>query len=295
MQMKNFGLIVSLLLLFVLPRMGLADEELTARGKLTNARGLALGNAMVACAAGTSAVWHNPAGITSAMMYTFDLGYGYEHKDSGHQLQLNLLDMKSNRYIGSGIGFIYENARIDGKTYHLTHLRQGIAVPLADNLFSLGATVMYTNQQSGGKKLISQFSMDVGLMIRPLDWLSIGFAAQNLIVGDHKATMPRTVSTGIAISSLEWGINVMFDASFNLSAEDIKKTVNYAVAVEYLVRQMVPLRLAYRYESLTGQQVIAAGVGYRNAKGIVGVDVSYQHHFKTPQNDIVSSSLSLYF
>lgn len=288
---------VLILAMILLPEICLANpadsEKLTSRQILTTTRGFGLANAMSASGSGTSAVWHNPAAITSALMYSADASYFYDHNIGGHGFETNVVDMKSNQYVGAGMGFLYQYAN-PGQTQHTAHLRLGIGVPLADNLISLGITGMYTYVKSDDKKLISQFSMDAGLIIRPLAWLSLAFSAQNLITGDHANRMPRLITAGVSAGSLELGLNVMFDASFNLSADDIGKSGSYAVGLEYVLKKLVPIRIGYRYETDT-HHILAAGLGYRHQEGIFGLDLSYQHHFQNVENDIFSASINFYF
>lgn len=274
------------------PKPRLENDELTAREVLTNARGLGLANAMTASAAGTAAIYHNPAAIASAVMYTFDAGYTYDNAANGHTAQVNVVDMKSNEYVGAGLGIVYQYASPQ-ETRHLVQTHLAVAVPLADNLLSLGVSAVYNYMKYDDKKFMSQFTMDAGLILRPLSWLSLGVSMQNLIVGDFEAYMPRMISAGISAGSLELGLSVMFETSFNLSAGDIAASGSYGVGIEYTLKQFIPIRVGYRYES-DDHHVIAAGLGYRNKEAFFGIDIGYQHHFKY-DNDIVSAALDFYF
>ena len=271
------------------------NDDLTARERLSTARGVGLANAIVANAGGTSAVWHNPAAISSAVMYSLEAAYRFNNATNSHGVQANLLDMKSNAYVGAEIGYDYEYSKIEGKSQHFNHVRLALAVPLADNIVSIGITGAYSNIKYGGDTTLSQFTMDVGLMIRPTSWLSFAFTTQNIFVGDYKLVMPRIYAAGIAFNSLELGLGFMFEASFNGSADNIAKTGSYGFGVEYLLLGTFPIRLGYRYEMPDDQHVFAAGVGYRDKAGLLGVDISYQHHFDPSQNDILNAGLSLYF
>lgn len=262
--------------------------------ELTTSRSLALSGAMSAAASGTSAVWHNPAGIATAMMYAAEAGYQYDNARGGHGITANLMDMKSNAYVGTAIGFSYEYSKVNQESRHATQSRLGIGVPLADGLVSLGVSGIYTHSKLGGKKEISQFSMDAGLLIRPLKWLGIGFSAQNLITGDYADIMPRKLSTGLAFMGLEIGLNIMAEVVFNVSDKNPKNTAEYGVGAEYFLVNAFPLRLSYRYETMGAISTISAGSGYRDKSGVFGLDVSYQHQFE-PKNHVFSSSLSVYF
>jgi len=296
MMKKNlFGFLFLLFTLACASPVFAQNDDLTARERLTTARGLGLANAMSASAGGTAAVWHNPAAITQAFMYSIEAAYRFGNNNGTHGFQVDLLDMKSNEYVGAEIGYDYEYSKPNDKSQHFNHVRLGLAVPLANNMVSIGVTGVYSNIKYDGDTALSQFTMDVGLMIKPLSWLSLSFAAQNLIVGDYAYIMPRMYTAGIAFSSLEYGIGVMFDASFNGSADDIKNTGSYAVGVEYLLIGEFPLRLGYRYEAPDALHVIAAGAGYRDKGGKLGLDISYQHHFEPIENDILNVSLGLYF
>ena len=178
---------------------------------------------------------------------------------------------------------------------NLVNARIGAAVPLADNVLSLGVTGTYSYIQNSGKKFLSQFSLDTGLIVRPTSWLSLGVSAQNLVTGDYEKTMPRMISAGISAGSLKLGLNGMFDVSFNLSAKDIAKTASYGTGIEYMLKGAVPLRLGYRYESGAGDHhVLTAGIGYRDKKYFFGLDIAYQHHFANFSNDVLSASLAYY-
>ena len=269
-------------------------DWLTSRELLSTSRGYGVANAMVASASGTSAIWHNPAGIASAIMYSADAAYMYEHEKGGHGFEVNLVDMKSNPYVGAGLGFVYQYGKPGDKTQHLVHTRLGVGVPLANNIISLGLSGAYSYIKYDGKKTLSQFTMDVGVIVRPIEWLAIAFAAQNLIVGDYKEIMPRMISVGAMAGSIDWGVNVMFEASFNISAKDIADTGSYGVGVEYVLRRLVPIRLGYRYEC-DDHHVLAVGIGYRHQEGLFGLDIGYQHHFATTSNEVLSGSLNFYF
>ena len=185
-------------------------------------------------------------------------------------------------------------APTDGVTEHLMHLRFGVAVPLANDVISLGVGGVYSHILHNGDKLLGQFTLDAGVIVRPLSWLSVGFSAQNLIVGDYKAYMPRMIAVGISAGSVELGLNGMFEASFNISADDIAKSGSYGVGVEYVLKKLVPIRVGYRYEG-EGHHVLAAGLGYRHNDGMFGLDLAYQHHFNDYSNEILSGSLGFYF
>ena len=268
-------------------------DVMTARNILSTTRGYGVANAMSASASGTSAIWHNPAGIAEAIMYTVDASYLYDHETSGHGFQANVVDSKSNEYVSAGIGLLYEYGKPD-KSQHLVNARFGIAVPLADRLICLGITGLYSYLKYDGNKIVSQFSMDAGVIVRPLEWMTIGFSAQNIIVGDHAAYMPRILSFGIAAGSLEYGFNFMFDASFNPNADDIAKSADYSFGAEYLLKKLVPIRAGYRYEA-DNHHVLAVGLGYRDAGGMFGLDLAYQHHFKSHTSELFSASVDFYF
>ena len=178
------------------PRM--ENDLLTSREILSTTRAMGLANNMVASSSGTSAVWHNPAGITSAVMYAVDAGYYYDNDANGHGFEANVVDMKSNQYVGAAIGFTYQYSEPSEPSQHALQSRIGLAVPLADNMISLGVSFVYSYMKYDGEEFMSQFTMDAGLVIRPLKWLSLGVAAQNLIVGKFDKWMPRMISAGIA-------------------------------------------------------------------------------------------------
>lgn len=285
------------LFLFVLliPTLSFAQDDLTSRKRLTNVRGLGLANALVASATGTAAIWHNPATIAAAMMYAVDTTYRFQNNDSTHGFQVNLLDMKSNQYVGAQIGYIYEHSSVDGQSQHYNHIRLGLGIPLATDIVSIGVSGSYEHIKRDGEKFLSMGTMDVGVLIRPVKSLSLGITASNLFVGDYEAYMPRMISAGIAFNSLELGLNLMFETAFNLSAETIKDTGSFAVGVEYVLQKMFPIRVGYRYEMAGEMHVISAGLAFRDSGGRFGLDLAYQHLFEPSNNDLFQASFSAYF
>ena len=268
-------------------------DVLSARNLLSTTRGYGTANVMVASASGTAALWHNPAGISQATMFTVDGSYLYDDQTKGHGFQVNILDSKTNQYVSAAMGLLYEYGKPEDKQ-HLINTRIGVSVPLADKLVSFGLTGVYSYIKYDGLKVLSQFSMDAGVIVRPLEWLMVGFVAQNIFVGSYKNYMPRIIAVGLAAGSIKYGFNVMFDASFNISADDIPASGNYGIGAEYVLKQLVPIRLGYRYEGYS-RHVMAVGLGYRHAEGLFGLDIAYQHHFNAPTNEIFSASINFYF
>ena len=271
----------------------LENDWMTAREMASTTRAMGVGNNMAASASGTAAIYHNPAGVASAVMYALDASYYYDNADNGHGGQINVVDMKSNPYVGAGLGIHYQYASPEDPSRHYVSTRLAIAVPLADNLLSLGVSAVYNYMKYDGQKIVSQFTMDTGLIIRPLKWISLGLSVQNLIVGDSEDWMPRMITAGAAVGSLDWGVSIMFDASFNLNADDIASTGSYGAGIEYSLKNVIPIRIGYRYEE-DDHHVVAVGLGYRHDGGMIGIDLAYQHHFGFT-NDLFSAALSLYF
>ena len=293
--MRGRTILLSILILVLFAGAARAEngegDLLTARELLSTPRGYALGNAMAASASGTSAVWHNPAGITSAVTYQIDSAYTFRNATKGHGFESNVSDFSTNSNVGAAMGVFYQYSSPEKQ--HIVNARLGIAVPLADNILSIGVSGVYSYVKAHGKRQLSQFSIDAGIIVRPVPWLAFGFSAQNL-VSDESHGMPRMITAGVFAGSLQYGIGAMFDASFNVDADDIAASASYGAGLEYMLRDAVPLRIGYRYESSAGDHhVLTAGIGYRQQK--YGIDIAYQHHFADCSDDLLSASIGVYF
>jgi len=266
-------------------------QEVTA-----TSRSAGMAEALTAGASGTAALQHNPAGISSAIMYSAEAGYAYNGRGDVHAAQAHLVDTKSNPYFGAGLSFTYENGTPkDAPSHEGFHVRGGIAVPLLDGMVKLGTAIGYSSVNADDDEVLAALMLDAGVIVQPIEWLAIGVAGHNLVNGGYDDELPRTISTGVAVASLSWGFQVAFDLMFNLSVPKPESARLWRVGAEVLLGQSFPIRAGFLYDEVPDHKKFSVGAGFRDADSLIGVDVSYQHNFDDSRDKNFVGSLSVYF
>jgi len=259
-------------------------------------RSAGMGEAMTAGVSGTSALWHNPAGISSAIMYSAEAGYYYDSQSGTNGVTANVIDTKSNPDLGAGLAFTYETASPkDGPGYEAYHVKGGFAIPLVDGLVKMGGGVRYTTASLDGKNVVEALTADAGIMVQPLESLSIGVAGLNLVNGGYEEEMPSLLSIGLALGSLRYGFYLGGDVLFNLSAEVPEEARTWRAGAEYLAGEAFPLRAGFQYDELVDEKTVTVGAGFRDSATAIGFDASYQHNLDNKAERVFIGSLSAYF
>ena len=202
--------------LLAMPVANLHAEEVAS-----TSRSAGLANAMTAGSAGTAALWHNPAGIVSAMMYSAEAGYNYDNASEISGISANIIDTKSNPYVGTAAAFTYETANPkEGPSHTAYHVRGGLAMPLVDGMVRVGGSVRYSAVDKDDEEVLAALMVDAGILVQPLEFLSIGASFLNLVNGGYDEEYPKQVAVGLALSSLGYGLMLSGDLVFDLSEEN---------------------------------------------------------------------------
>lgn len=169
-------------------------------------RSLGMGESLRGAAAGSTALFLNPSGMSLARSYVVEGGYQSAQALDGHVAHLAIADSTSAFNLGGGIYYTYATASPEDRGSFGRH-EGGVALsfPLGD-VATIGATTRYlrtwVNQgpsptsPPAGKK--NGFTMDAGLTIRPVKMVSLGLVAQGLReLGTSQAT--RSFGGGLAL------------------------------------------------------------------------------------------------
>jgi len=272
----------------------------------SGARPSGMGDAFTAVASGVGTLYHNPAGVARAVMYALE--GGFEYTPGGSLLNVAVVDSRTNPALAAGVAYSYFFGR--GELRHFSHhdIRASIAVPVIPDRVSVGVGGRYLilndsrievdpDDDDANQRLIQGFTLDIGAVFRVADILYLGFAGQNLIdpCSDEPACRgfaPTLLKGGVALGT-ETSFIVSGDVGVDLTSTD-DATLIVGVGGEYLLTNVAPLRLGYRYRAATGHNYLTFGGGWRSAAA--GVDISYQHDLqRSDEVGYVSGSVSLYF
>lgn len=256
------------------------------------ARAAGMGEAANALSSGTSGVFNNPAGIARAYMYSIDGTFAYT--PDGNVLSAAIVDSKTNPSVSAGFGVNYYFSRGEGASVTALDLKLPIAIPVVPDRVSIGIAGRYLKVQAGDLETINSFSLDAGAIFRLVDQLHLGIAARNLIDPCEQASCrgvaPLLVGGGLAYGYED--LSVAADVEFDLNSED-DANLNIEVGAEYLIQQMVPVRLGFRRVGLTESNVLSIGSGWRSKTA--GVDLSYQHDLSLSEFGNLFLGVSVYF
>lgn len=267
-----------------------------AQEVIGTSRSLGMGDAMTAGSGGSAALFHNPAGIASAIIYIAEAGYAFDSRTGAHGVSAYLLDMKSNPHFGMGLAFTYETGNLEGEAERSAyHIRGGLGVPLVDGLLKLGASVRYSAVELDGEEVLAALMVDAGVIVQPIDWLSFGVTGLNLINGGYDQELPMTIGLGFAFHSLEYGFHISGDLLFDISAEDPAAARTWRAGAEYLIEGAVPLRMGFLHDELLGESSISAGLGFRDMESSIGLDAGYRHNLDNEDDKVFNASFSFYF
>lgn len=264
-----------------------------AQGRTDGARPLGLAGAFVANASGNGALYHNPAGVGTALMYAFEGQFLYE--PGMNTFNASVVDSKINPKLAMGFAYSYEDSTRD--EFNLTghDFRLAVAHQLVPSRVVLGLGGRYLLYDVGDDRVLDGFTLDTGAVVRVTDGFFVGLSGNNLIdvcEGDDGCMVgaaPRTVGTGLAFGS-SFGLQVVGEARADL-ADVENPTFQYAGGLEYLAGQILALRGGYRWLGATESNVIAAGAGFRS--NAAGLDLAYQHNL-TDNEYRISVALQLY-
>lgn len=243
----------------------------------------AMGGAATSVSRDGDAIVNNPAAIVGSGNYSIEAAYKYSY--TSNVFSAAVVDSKTNSMIAAGIGYSYMfgTKALDGFSGH--DIRFALAVPVIANRLSIGVGGRYTwlNQEiaktdgTEGKtkvELLNGFTMHAGALVRIVDTLTFGFSAMNLIPqckkDQCKSFSPMTFSGGLGYSIA--GLTLAVDVDFDI--DHGKPAIDVGAGAEYLLLEMIPLRIGYRRVEVTKGNWLTTGAGFHSE--IVDVDATYQ-------------------
>jgi hypothetical protein len=277
------------------------------------ARALGLGEAYRAIATGNDAIYFNPAGLPLLKRYSLEGQYLMNLVDENHQADISVVDSKTNP-LAVGLAYTFQGSELSRRPTLEHTATLAIGYPIFERWLSLGAGFKYKNVSDAiAGNYLNAVSADVGAIFA-IDGAGLSFAAvgYNLIPIRSVESQHIPVSSGFAFawdlgpaSSLFFGGNPALGAvqtaagipsqpplgtmmgplsGLTISGDWL---INYetlygtryklSAGVEYLLADLVPLRLGYLFDEVDGvdsEHRVSAGLGV--ILPYFGFDISYQ-------------------
>ena len=267
----------------------------SAQVRTVGARPLGMAQAFTPNASGNGALYHNPAGVATSLMYSVEAAY--EVSDDTNIFNASVVDSKINPRLAAGAAYSYTSGQdaAKGVTGHDARLVLGSQV--VPDLMVLGVGGRYVDFSGPEDTGFRGFTLDVGAVLRLTEGLFLGAAGRNLIdlCADDEDEIcpagmaPRTVSGGVAFGT-SLGFQVVADVQADLSDAD-HTAMRYAGGAELLLAQLLALRGGYQYFQSTRSSGLAFGGGLKT--GVAGFDLGYQYDFES-SSYILSLALQLF-
>jgi len=225
-----------------------------AAGDLFGTRSLAMGNAFRAVGTSNDTLFFNPAGLVATRRYEIDGHYGFSPGERLGLWHASIVDSKTAN-VGVGIGYSHLSGKgaLGESNGSLVHL--GLGIPLASRVaFGVGFKYLgFTRPED-----TNSVTADLGLLVRPVPFLSLGLVAYNVIdVGSEQA--PMRAGGGVSIGS-DASFRLSFDAVFALEERDPFGTT-YHLGGELFFDDVLPIRLGAERREKEDRNFLTAGLG----------------------------------
>jgi hypothetical protein len=258
-------------------------------------RTLALGGG-VGLATSNEALFLNPAAMASRKRYVADTFYLTDRRsglpgagDRQDYFGGSVADSATTRLAA---GFNYTRAMKGIETGTL--LRLGLATAVTNGLY-VGVQGNYFDLQ-GAEEISSTLNMDAGVFFQVTRLVSLGAAGYNFLQTDHREYLPRGYGAGFAVGS-DTSLQLVGDWHLDLDrakqADGTAKSTNrYALGLEYLYAQAVPIRGGFQIDDTNRTKWWSVGSGFVSPR--FAVDVTYRQSTTDPSAKTVALALRVF-
>lgn len=254
---------------------------------LFGTRSLSMGNAFRGVASSNEALFFNPAGMAVGRRYEIDGTYGFSPGDRLGLLNASVVDSKTTSY---GVGIAYSHLSGSGDAFDssgsIVHL--GLGFPLGSRV-AWGVGFKYLGFSEPEET--SSITADVGLLIRPVDVLTLGMVAYN-VIDVASAQAPLRVGGGISLGT-DSTFRLSADAVFAMDEADPLGTT-YHAGGEVFFDQVLPIRVGFERREGEDRNFVTAGLGL--VSDLAGVEAAYAQGVGKGRGDdrILSFTLKLF-
>lgn len=214
-----------------------------------------------AVASGNEAIFINPAALALNRRYAAQIDYAYGGPPSaawsGHGLMASIVDSVSNPSLPTGIAYRHlwlgkGKKRVQGSVVDL-----GMGFSLHEN-FAMGGTLTYYGYRRGEEENYThQISADLSAML-VFENFSLALAGYNLL-GFDTPEGPRAYGAGMA-----YGNDRAFRLALDYRIDHYSDQLVHIIAAggEYLLDEVMPVRLGYTWDTSLKQGFISGGLGF---------------------------------
>lgn len=268
MPLRAIAVALSLTLSLV-PVVARGAEPAEELRNIASARALGMGSAFRATGLGADSLLGNPAGMALFPAYRIEGTGAYDPRNKEGFLGLSLADSSSGR-LALGVDYHWLSLGRGGarSTANLSSL--GAALPLTQSLM-IGLSGHYL-RLNGQSRFANSITLDGGLLVRLGEQVTVGVSGHNLIDTEN-VELTRYYSAHLAYVGM--AAVLAFDVRADFETRD-SAVFTYNGGAEYILNQVVPVRVGYTYDGFQKISRVTTGLGFLSPGG-GGVDVGYQH------------------
>lgn len=265
--------------------------SLTAFGQIENspdlrdlqaARNVGMGGAYEAMGYGAETIAGNPAALTLYRRYQIEASGAWDIPQGYGFGTVAVAD--STNELAMGLSYHFATYGGTERRYaHLTTLALGYSF---GNLIHIGLATRH-HVIVGSIRNTNSVSLNAGLVVRPAEWLTIGFSGHNLI-SVFNPDISRYFVASIAgqfFSQLSPAVDVRMD--FNQP----NPRIAVHAGIEWLISNTFPIRLGYQFDGIANHHYIGGGIGWFSEGS--GVDLGYRHEIGGQEGKMISLTLKL--
>lgn len=247
------------------------------------ARNHAMGGAFEAMGYGTEVISGNPAALSLYKRYQIEASGSWDPPNGYGLGSIAIADSTNPLAAGLTYQFVTFGAE-ERRWAHLTSL--ALAYAVAD-FIHLGLATRH--QVLVGASNTNSVTMNAGIVVRPVQFLTLGFSGHNLI-GVYNADVPRyfvASAAAMLFDQLSPAFDVWMD--FNQPAPRF----SYRGGVEWLVAKSFPIRAGYQFDDIVQRQYLSGGIGWFVDGS--GIDFSYRQELGGGEGRLFSLTVKLQF
>lgn len=241
-------------------------------GEVLHPRAVAMGGAQHALGGSTTALFVNPANLTTYRMYHLEALAAFGPEARRQSYGGAIADSSTSRLAG-GFGGTWSSLDPDGIDRKWTDLRLSLAYPLGDRL-SIGLTGRYlrasqavakgplgSSRASDGTRedpVVNEFTFDAGASVALTESFRLGLTGKNL-TAPGVGLAPTLLAGGLGFARDIFAAEADVQVDFTTWAS---ARARFMLGGELLIADHFPIRLGYRYDDGTRAHTASAGAGY---------------------------------
>lgn len=248
---------------------------------LQAARNAGMGGAYEALGYGAETIGGNPAALSLYKRYQIEASGAWDIPQGYGYGTLGVAD--STNQVAAGIS--YHFATFGGSQRRWAHLTTLDLAYAFGDMIHIGVAVRH--HVLVGASNTNSVSMNAGVVVRPVEWLTIGFSGHNLISVFNR-DIPRYFVASIGAQILG-----QLTPAFDFTMDFNQPIMRYQIhgGLEWLISNTFPVRLGYEYDGIYNHHYLGGGIGWFSDGS--GVDLSYRHEIGNQNGRMLVLTLKL--